>query len=56
MRVSDLIDLKTLISFRMTRKRMTQISWMTWGWVNYQQKLFFLKWTTPSMQCNTMMI
>jgi len=20
--------------------------WMTWGWVNYQQR-FFLKWTTP---------
>jgi len=28
---------------------MTWISWMTWGWVNYQQKFFFffLKWTTP---------
>jgi len=20
---------------------------MTWGWVNYQQKFFFLKWTSP---------
>jgi len=27
-------------------ERMTWTSWMTWRWVNYQQK-FFQKWTTP---------
>jgi len=34
------------LNFFSTEERMTWISWMTWGWVNYQQK-FFLKWTTP---------
>jgi len=34
------------LNFFSTEERMTWISWMTWVWVNYQQK-FFLKWTTP---------
>jgi len=36
------------LNFFSTEERMTSTSWMTWGWVNYQQKFFFfLKWTTP---------
>jgi len=33
---------KTFISFRLKKERKTWISWVTWGWENYQQK-FFLK-------------
>jgi len=33
-------------NFFSTEERKTLTSWMTWGWVNYQQKLF-QKWTTP---------
>ncbi len=34
------------LNFFSTEERKTWTSWMTWGWVNYQQK-FFQKWTTP---------
>jgi len=34
------------LHFFSTEERKTWTSWMTWGWVNYQQK-FFKKWTTP---------
>jgi len=34
------------VHFFSTEKRKTWTSWMTWGWLNYQQ-FFFLKWTTP---------
>jgi len=38
---------KTLIYFRLKIKK-TWTSWMTWGWVNYQQFFFFfLKLTAP---------
>ncbi len=36
---------KTLIFFS-TEERNTYTSWMTWGWVNYQEILFW-KWTNP---------
>jgi len=29
------------MNFFSTEERMTWTSWMTWGWVNYQQKFFF---------------
>jgi len=29
------------LNFFLTEERTTWISWMTWGWVNYQQKFFF---------------
>jgi len=28
------------LNFFSTEERMTWTSWMTWGWVNYQQKFF----------------
>jgi len=40
----DCFHQKPLFIFDWRKNDMT--SWMTWGWVNYQQK-FFLKWTTP---------
>jgi len=38
------------LNFFMTEERKTWTTWMTWGWVNYQQKFFFKKWTTPLSQ------
>jgi len=35
------------LNFFLTEERKTWTSWMTWGWVNYQEKIFFLNWTTP---------
>jgi len=34
------------LNFFSTEERKTWTSWMTRGWVNYQQKIF-QKWTTP---------